>query len=75
MDMGFDGQDRIDEAERFFTARKNNAQYSEIEHLKKENLKLLELISNLQKDGYTYDQLTRKMIVCESCAKQLKANQ
>ena len=42
-----------------------------IDHLQKENIRLLELLSNMKKDGFTYDQLTRKMIVCEACGKDL----
>ncbi len=33
---------------------------------------LMELVSNLVKDGFTYDQVNRKMLVCGVCGDQLK---
>lgn len=72
MDSGFDGKEREAEADRFFESRRQNQQYDEVEYIKKENLRLLELISNLKKDGYTYDQSRKRMTVCGSCGEQLK---
>ena len=43
----------------------------EIHDLVKKEMKLLEHISFLKKEGYTYDQVNRKMIVCDSCGKKL----
>lgn len=70
MDSGFDSK----EADRFFDHRKKEQEYNELERLKKENFRLAELILNLKKDGFTYDQVNRKMIVCEACGKNIKEN-
>lgn len=73
LDEGFDSRS-IDDANKYFEARNRSAKDAEIERLRQHNIELLELVANLKKDGYTYDQLTRKIIVCEACGKMLKDN-
>ncbi len=74
MDSGFDGKSREAEADRFFDRKRTNNMAEEFERVRNENIKLLEHIAMLHKDGYTYDQLNRKMLVCELCGKNIKEN-
>jgi len=39
--------------------------------LEKQNMKLMEHIAFLKKNGYTYDQLTTRMLLCDRCHKNL----
>ena len=61
----------MDDWERYETTHNN---IEEVEKLTKQNTELLEHIAMLHKDGYTYDQVNRKMIVCECCGKQIMKN-
>jgi hypothetical protein len=42
-----------------------------IESLIEKNNKLMEHIVYLKKNGYTYDQVNSKMILCDKCGKEL----
>ena len=46
-----------------------------IDTVEAKNMELLETLAFMQKDGYTYDQVNRKMIVCEACGKHIMENE
>jgi len=48
-----------------------NKMVSRIDHLQKENQKLKEHMVFLKKNGFTYDQLSSKMCLCDRCGIQL----
>ena len=46
----------------------------QLEACNKQRFELMELVSNLVKDGFTYDQVNRKMLVCEKCGDEIREN-
>jgi len=46
--------------------------HEEIKRLRKHNTKLMEHIIYLKKNGYTYDQITTKMVLCDRCGDLLR---
>ncbi len=42
-----------------------------LQHLEKENMRLMEHIVFLKKNGYTYDQVTNRMLLCDRCGANL----
>lgn len=74
MDSGFDGKRREEEADRFFGHKKRlreEERENRIKFLEKQNTELMEHIVYLKKNGYTYDQLTTKMNLCDRCGDEL----
>ncbi len=43
-----------------------------IKELSEQNQRLLEIIYNMKKDGFTYDPLTHRKIVCDKCGEAVK---
>ena len=43
-----------------------------VDHLEKQNIKLMDHIVFLKKNGYTYDQLNSRMLLCDRCHKDLR---
>lgn len=74
MDSGFDGKRREEEADRFFGHKnrlREEKREDRIKFLEKQNTELMEHIVYLKKNGYTYDQLTTKMNLCDRCGGEL----
>ncbi len=42
-----------------------------LQYLEKENMRLMEHIVFLKKNGYTYDQVTNRMLLCDQCGAKL----
>ncbi len=48
-----------------------NKMIGRLQYLEKENMRLMEHIVFLKKNGYTYDQVTSRMLLCDICGANL----
>ncbi len=49
-----------------------NSIRNRVDYLEKKNMKLMEHMVFLKKNGYTYDQINSRMLLCDRCGKSLR---